>query len=117
MKKVLLLGLAVIGFNAQAATLSCTGVVSDVTVYGSGVVRFKTEGANLSENVYICDLDSSWKGISPEACKSMLSQGQIAMTTGIQVTVRYVTSDYSACAELPINSLSIAPSSVIVSKT
>lgn len=90
--------------------------MSNVEVLGSGIVRFKTAGASLSDKVYICDLDSAWKGVGETICSAWLAQGQMALATSFQINVTYVTTAYNTCAELPINSLSIAPASVAVVK-
>lgn len=96
-KIISVLGLAVIAFNVNA-DITCSGKVLTVLQYANGSVNVKTSYRN--DYTYICNTVSNWKGISPDACRSMLSIALSAKAVDKNILVYYSGNQFS-CATIP----------------
>lgn len=109
MKFIITVSALILSTLTQAATLNCTGRVAEIQTLKSGIVRLVTSGSGLSNKSYICSVNATWKGISENTCKTWISYAQVALASNKPINVTYVTDQYGACSQLPINSVSIAP--------
>ncbi|MBU2898416.1 hypothetical protein [Vibrio hepatarius] len=79
MKKIIVLGL-LFASSSVSAGYGCSGTVKNVLVYGNGKVNVRT--SYRGDYTVMCSLKNDWKGLSPEACKGMLSTLLTAQSTG-----------------------------------
>ncbi len=89
-----LLGLAA---SPAFATYSCSGPVSGVTVGPTGVVSAASAGGQ--QWTYFCRLGVTENGVSPEACKGVLTVLLTAQTTGKNVQLWF--DDGLTCSTHP----------------
>lgn len=104
-----LLCLALIFSPLSYADVSCSGSVKNVALYAGGNVLISTEYRN--DNTVICNVQSPWKGISAETCRSMLSTVLVAQTSKQDLMV-YYAGDNLTCKNIPTYSSAPAPSYV-----
>ncbi|WP_114786525.1 hypothetical protein [Vibrio tetraodonis] len=95
MKKIIALGLLFASSSVSAA-YDCTGTVNHVLVYADGSVNLHATYRNAY--TYVCNLKNDWKGVSPQACKGMLSTLLTAQSTGKTINTYY--KSYT-CETLP----------------
>ena len=62
--------LMVLAFSSQSYAYDCVGKVNNVVLNGAGIVTVSFGNINW---VYLCSVSSQYNGVTPEACKSMLS--------------------------------------------
>lgn len=96
MKKIITLGLLFASSSVSANYFQCIGTVKNVLVYAEGYVIIDTSYRN--EYTQVCNLKNDWKGVSPEACKGMLSTLLTAQSTGRNIMTYY--NQYT-CETLP----------------
>lgn len=89
--------LMAVSCNAYA-DITCSGKVLTVLQYANGSVNVKTSYRN--DYTYICNTVSNWKGISPDACRSMLSIALSAKAVDKNILVYYSGNQFS-CATIP----------------
>ncbi|WP_341664792.1 hypothetical protein [Vibrio sp.] len=95
MKKIIALGL-LFASSSVSANYDCTGTVNHVLVYADGSVNLHATYRN--GYTYVCNLKNDWKGVSPQACKGMLSTLLTAQSTGKTINTYY--KSYT-CETLP----------------
>ena len=93
--------------SASASSLFCAGTVEQVYVGANSQVFI--QGSWHTNWTMICDLDSTWKGITGEACKSWFAMALTAHQAKSNVMVRYDNIQSTDCAALPIYGSSPAP--------
>lgn len=84
---------------AVADNLWCTGTVKRQYVDSSS--RMYILGSWHPSYTMICDLDTTWQGITPELCKSWFAMLQGAYYAQTIVIVFYSNAAYANCADLP----------------
>ena len=96
---------------ASATNLWCTGVVKGMYVDSSQAV-FALGEWNTNWSM-VCSLSTTWKGISPDLCKTWFAMLQGAYHAQSRTTVNYWGSAYATCAEIPSYGSAPAPSYVM----
>lgn len=112
-KTKILFGILVFGFSQQvfAVNLWCTGTVTRMYVDSTSRM-YILPSYHASYNM-ICDLDSTWKGITPELCKSWFAMLQGAYHAKTTTIVYYTGVSYPSCADLPNYTTTPAPGYVM----
>lgn len=95
MKKIIALGL-LFASSSVSAGYGCQGTVKNVLVYADGQVNVHTSYRN--DYTVMCNLKNDWKGVSPQACKGMLSTLLTAQSTGKKIATYYTSH---TCSTLP----------------
>ena len=85
--------------QASAVNLYCTGTVKRVYVDSSARVFIRGDW-NLSYQ-QVCSLDTSWKGIGPDICKTWFAMLQGAYHAASPTIVNYTGVSAATCADLP----------------
>ncbi len=57
-------------FSSQAYSYDCVGKVNNVVLNGAGIVTLSFGNMNW---VYLCSVSSQYNGVTPDACKAILS--------------------------------------------
>ncbi|ENM5853354.1 hypothetical protein NTE09_001334 [Vibrio mimicus] len=96
-KIISVLGLVFVAFNANA-DIQCSGKVNAVLQYADGNVNIHTSYRN--EYTVICNTGSSWKGISPDVCRSMISIILSAQAADKDI-LAYYSGDQFSCSNIP----------------
>ncbi|MCG9584203.1 hypothetical protein L1D13_17260 [Vibrio tubiashii] len=96
MKKLLLTLLLV--SPSAFADITCRGEVNNVLQYANGDVNVHTSYRN--DYTVMCNVKDHWKGVSPEACKGMLSTLLTAQSAGKKVETYYYGNQYT-CQNIP----------------
>jgi len=94
-----------------AVNLWCTGSVS--RVYVDSASRMYIMASWKSSYSMICDLDTTWNGITPELCKSWFAMLEGAYHAQTTVIVYYSGVSYGSCAEIPNYTASPKPGYVM----
>lgn len=84
-------------FSAKAE-LSCSGTVHNVLQYANGAVNVLT--SYRGDYTFMCNVNNTWKGVTPESCKGMLSVLLTAQSTGKKIAT-YYSGDQYTCQNLP----------------
>lgn len=95
---------------AGAATLTCSGLVSQVSAHADGAISI-TASWNSSP-LQICSSTSAWKGIPTEACKRWHAAALLARTTQQTLEVYYGNTAAANCAAMPANAAADAPATL-----
>lgn len=90
--------------GARAAAW-CTGTISASWVSAGGDVYLL--GSWVGTHTRICNLDSTWSGITPSVCASWMAKIDAAISTSRQVTVYY--DSISDCSTIPSYTNAPAP--------
>jgi len=80
------------------ATYSCNGVIDQLNVSPNGVVIVDSTTAGL-QSVYLCQIGTTANGVSPDACKAILSLLLAAKLSGTSVLWNF--SDSLTCTTHP----------------
>jgi hypothetical protein len=80
------------------AAYSCNGVIDQVNVSPNGVVIVDSTAAGL-QSVYLCQIGTTANGVSPDACKAILSLILAAKLSGASVLWSF--SDSLTCTTHP----------------
>ena len=96
----------------QASTQWCTGSITNIWVDKSGSIYI--HGTWRDAHTKICSLATTWKGVSPNTCKSWQALTQQAHATQKSVIIQY--SNLSACKKLPTYSKAPSPNYVMLRK-
>lgn len=100
--------LALIGSPiASAATLICSGTVSQVSAHADGGIAIRTSWNTNA--VQICNSTTAWKGVPTEACKRWHAAALLARTTQQTLDVYYGNTAAANCASMPANGAADAP--------
>ena len=110
--KKLLLALLLIS-PVAAADIWCTGKIKKVLQYANGDVTVFTSYRN--GYTVMCNIKNDWKGVSPQACKGMLSVLLTAQSTVKEITTHYPGNQYT-CQNLPHYGSAPGPIYVGISK-
>jgi len=87
--------------NAQAATYTCTGLVDLVDRAYEGSVLIDSVALYGNETGrQICNLNTTWNGVTPAVCQGWLARLLVAVAQGGNVTVQY-NDTLSACSQQP----------------
>lgn len=100
-------------FSSQAFSSSiwCYGNVERVYVdHSGGLIIFSTW---RNEYTQLCSMNSVWKGITQEVCKSWLSMAMTARVSQIPVRTMYTSS---SCESMPAYGNALAPSYFMLDK-
>jgi hypothetical protein len=95
---------------ANAATLSCSGLVSAVTSHADGSVWITAEWNGSP--VQICNSTTAWKGIPTESCKRWHAAALLARTTQQTLVVYYGNTAVTGCAAMGAYGAADAPSTL-----
>ena len=100
-KTRLLLAVIALGFSQQvfAVNLWCTGTVT--RQYVDSASRVFILPTYAPSYTMVCDLDTTWNGITPDLCKTWFAQLQAAFHTQSLVIVYYNAVSYPSCGDLP----------------
>ena len=93
--------------SASATILFCEGTVEQVYVAANSQVF--VQGSWHTNYTMICNLDSTWNGITGEACRAWFAMALTAYQAKSNVVVRYDNLQNTDCATLPTYAGSPAP--------
>ena len=93
--------------SASANSLFCRGTVEQMYVTDSSQVLI--EGSWHTSWTMICDLDSTWNGITAELCKTWFAMALTAYQANSEVMVKYTNPPSADCATLPTDGAAPAP--------
>ncbi|CZF86984.1 hypothetical protein GMA8713_05025 [Grimontia marina] len=105
-KLVKLITVSLLLFSSQAFSNAvwCYGNVERVYVeHSGGLIIFSTW---RNEYTQLCSVNSVWKGITQEVCKSWLSMAMTAKVSQVPVITHYASS---SCESMPTYSNALAP--------
>ncbi|PNM49122.1 hypothetical protein AL535_005975 [Vibrio cholerae] len=111
-KIISVLGLAIVAFNVNA-DVQCSGKVNTILQYANGSVNIHTTYRN--EYTYICNTETRWNNISPEACRAMLSIVLSAQASDKNIQIYYSGNQFT-CQSIPHYANSPAPVYVGIEK-
>ncbi|MBT2134661.1 hypothetical protein KK137_09975 [Croceibacterium sp. LX-88] len=95
--------------SAFAAT-SCSGTISNSILYNDGQVSVRASWRN--DYTTICNLKSTWQGITPDICAGWLAKVDAAVTFNKPVTAYYAAD--LVCSALPTYGSSVAPAYIML---
>ena len=95
--KKLLLALLLISPVAMA-DIQCSGEIKKILQYLNGTITVLT--SYRDDYITMCNVKNDWKGVSPQACKGMLSILLTAQSTGKEIVTYYRGNQYT-CQNLP----------------
>lgn len=85
--------------NLFAASLECIGKVERIYNHADGRMAISsTEIFGNTDGRDVCNLTASWKGISPEVCKTWLSQLLTSYAASKNLRIVYWDSLYNQCS-------------------
>ncbi|NOI30615.1 hypothetical protein [Vibrio coralliilyticus] len=105
MKRILLLT-AILFSASSMADITCYGTVKNVLQYGNGSINVYM--SYRGDYTVMCNIETHWKGVNPEACQGMLSVLLTAQSTGKNIAT-YYNGDQYTCANLPTYSATPGP--------
>lgn len=86
--------------NAYASDdLWCTGKIKQVWITHQGELLINSSWRQF--HTQICSVRETWKGITPEVCKSWSSMLHTAKISQEVITVAYFDTDVDSCSVLP----------------
>lgn len=92
-----LVAVAVVASPSGArADWTCSAPIVDVLVYLDGYVNIRYLGNNWT---YVCNLESTWRGVSPTTCATWVALLEKIKTKGGS-TLFYFTGDPVDCSKL-----------------
>lgn len=95
-----------------AKTQWCSGTISNLWIDKGGSIFLY--GTWRNGHTKICNLNKSWKGVSPSTCKSWQALTQQAHATQKKVIVQY--KNLSSCKAIPTYSRALSPNYVMLRK-
>ena len=101
----------VLSHQASAANLWCTGTVKRMFV--DNYSKIFVLGDWNSNYAMICDLDTTWNGITPELCKAWFVMLQGAYHTKSNTTIQYANTSIATCLDIPHYGAAPAPTYVL----
>lgn len=100
-KCLLVLGVTLgLGTSGLASAYECTGTIDWVSLNPEGTVTVSSQSSGLAV-FYVCQIDSTQNGVSPNICNAMLATLLSAKATGAQVTWGF--SDSVGCNRATFN--------------
>lgn len=112
MDKLFILLVTMIAFQANAAGKWCNGTIDNSYIEHSGNVFII--GSWRGEHTKVCNLNSTWKGITASTCKTWVGYIQLALVSRAPVTMHY--SDISSCSSIGPYGSAEKPSYIMISK-
>ena len=86
--------------NAYASDeLWCTGKISQLWINAQGALYINSSWRQF--HTQICNVRETWKGITPEVCKSWSSMLHAAKISQEVITAAYFDTDVESCSALP----------------
>jgi hypothetical protein len=118
LKKVsaLFLFLSVTG-NSWAGSMVCSGIIDFVLVSRTGNIEvYSTQlyGNTLGRN--ICNLNTTWKTVTPETCKVWYSTLLAQLAQAKPTKIYYLTEDAETCPLISTYNNAVAPHGVAFAK-
>lgn len=102
-------------FSASAyASVNCSGTIDLVYVHKNAGLFIR--GMWRNDVTQLCNLDNTWKGITPGTCKAWMSMMETAKATSAQVKIQYSDNDVSSCGSIATYSNSPAPNYVMLTE-
>lgn len=98
--------LALLGANAHATSIWCSGQVTRSLIYGNGDLMIV--GSWRSDYTKLCNVSDSWLGITADTCRSWHAMVESAKARQANVTVQYVNASHT-CDTLPTYSAAPKP--------
>ena len=80
------------------ADIECSGEIKNILQYSNGSLNVLT--SYQKDYTMMCNIKNDWKGVSPQACKGMLSILLAAQSTGKEIVTYYSGNQYT-CQNLP----------------
>ena len=96
----------------SAAPQWCSGQITSTWIDEAGHVVIK--GTWRNDHTQVCNLNTTWKGVTTETCKGWLSLAQVAQVAKTGVTVYY--ADITSCADMPVYQASPNPGYVMLTE-
>jgi hypothetical protein len=98
----------------QASEQRCTGSITDIWVHRDGSVYIS--GTWRDAHTKICNLATTWKGVSPNTCKSWQKLAQRAHATQKTIILEYsnLSFSFSACKRIPTYDKAPSPNFVML---
>ncbi|WP_298309183.1 hypothetical protein [uncultured Erythrobacter sp.] len=84
---------------ASAQSQSCEGFLTGSYIYDEGSAVVNTDWSPTW--FQICNVKTTWKGITPDICLSWLAKVDAAVTHGKNVRFYYQGNKISACNQIP----------------
>jgi len=114
LRSSLVCGVAVVSMSvfSSANALDCSGKISHVLMYSSGVVMIV--GSWRGDYTVICSTDGSWGGIASETCLAWYGTALKARADNTTVDVYYASPGSSTCATLPTYGGALVPGYLLV---
>ncbi|TQV76451.1 hypothetical protein FLL45_00345 [Aliikangiella marina] len=109
-KALILLTTLLVAMPALGVNRYCSGKIQQVWVDSSGGVLIRSTWRN--DHTQICDIDSEWKGVTAEVCKTWFSLIQTISVSGEDAKVYY--ADAPTCDALPTYRNAPAPGYVML---
>jgi len=94
--------MALYSLEVNAANVyACTGKVDGINqAYDGTVSLYSSAIYGNSVGHTVCNLTTTWKGVTSDTCKGWLAKMFLAQAQGTNITVQY-NDNYTACSQQP----------------
>ena len=105
-----LIALIALCANAHAAPQTCTGKILRYLTYYEGSVVIYPDWRN--DWLFICNLNTPWKGVSVASCAAWLSTVKAAVSLPTHPSTTTTYADAPGCSSVPTYNSAPAPDSI-----
>lgn len=85
-----LCGILSLPVSASAANSYCIGAINNVEVFSSGLLAINVPW-HTPESIGLCNVNSTWKGITPSVCEKWHQEAMHALLNGSIIRIMYGT--------------------------
>jgi hypothetical protein len=98
--------------SAHAADTYCYTGVRNLFIESNGAVQIRLDV--LNNYVQICNINSSWKGITPQICAAQLGLMRSAVARQVPMYIYYASTEVTSCTTIPTYSTAPSPGYVML---
>lgn len=103
--------------TSWAGSYICSGIIDFMLVSRGGAIEiYSSQIYGGTPGRYICNLNTTWKTVSPETCKAWYSTLLAQSAQAKPAKIYYLTEDAATCANIPYYDNAVAPHGVAFAK-